>query len=413
MHPGPAYDAQILVVDDEPSNVRLLERILDAAGYTNVHSTTDPRDVEGLVTTVEPDIMLLDLHMPHLDGLAVLDRVHALLPADTFVPVLILTADSTSSAMRRALAGGATDFLVKPFDRIEVLLRIANLLTTRRLHADLRARNRQLEDQLRAQAEREARHAAQHLAAYQRIGDVLAGDGFSVVYQPIVDLGTGDVIGVEALSRFAHEPHRPPDVWFAEAAAVGLGTQLELAAVRAALRGLNQLPSNTYLALNVSPDTVQSPQLADLVRPAAQRLVLELTEHTGISDYRQLADALLPLRASGVRLSVDDAGAGFASLRHILNLNPDIIKLDIGLIQGINADPARRALASALVSFAADINATIIAEGIETEAELTTLLRLHVTHGQGFHLARPSPLPLPAKLDIGQGRLDDRAAAGT
>jgi EAL domain-containing protein (putative c-di-GMP-specific phosphodiesterase class I)/CheY-like chemotaxis protein len=413
MHPGPAYDAQILVVDDEPSNVRLLERILDAAGYTNVQSTTDPRDVEALVTTVEPDIMLLDLHMPHLDGLAVLDRVHALLPADTFVPVLILTADSTSTAMRRALAGGATDFLVKPFDRIEVLLRIANLLTTRRLHADLRARNRQLEDQIRAQAEREARHAAQHLAAYQRIGDVLAGDGFSVVFQPIVDLGTGRVVGVEALSRFAHEPHRPPDVWFAEAAAVGLGTQLELAAIRAAVRGLNQLPNDTYLALNVSPDTVQSPQLADIVRPAAQRLVLELTEHTGISDYRQLAEALLPLRASGVRLSVDDAGAGFASLRHILNLNPDIIKLDIGLIQGINADPARRALASALVSFAADINASIIAEGIETEAELATLLRLHVTHGQGFHLARPSPLPLPAKLNISQGRVDDRAAAGT
>ena len=126
--------------------------------------------------------------------------------------------------------------------------------------------------------------------------------------------------------------------------------------------------------------------------------MLELTEHAGIADYNELAEALAPLRESGVRLSVDDAGAGFASLRHILNLRPDIIKLDIGLIRGIDADPARRALASALVGFAAEIGAVIVAEGIETPDELATLCALRVTYGQGYHLARPGGLPFPERL---------------
>ena len=161
MDPSPPREPAVLIVDDEHANVRLLERILEGAGYTQVHGTTDARQVESLFTQLDPDIVLLDLHMPYLDGLAVLGRIHALLPADAFVPVLVLTADTTSGAMRRALAGGATDFLIKPFDRTEVLLRIANLLTTRRLHVDLHARNRDLEDQLRAQAEREAFAAAE------------------------------------------------------------------------------------------------------------------------------------------------------------------------------------------------------------------------------------------------------------
>jgi len=397
------YDAKVLIVDDEPPNVLLLERILEGAGYTQVYATTDPRQVEALFTHIQPDIVLLDLHMPYLDGLAVLGRIHAVLPDDAFVPVLVLTADTTSTAMRRALAGGATDFLIKPFDRTEVLLRIANLLTTRRLHVDLYARNRDLEEQLRAQAEREARAAAEYRFMRDRIADVVDRSGLEMVFQAIAHLGTGEVIGAEALARFAPEPRRPPDVWFAEATAVGLGTPLELAAVRAAVRRLGDLPPSAYLAVNVSPDAAQSRELAEITRALpTRRLVLELTEHTGIADYGELAEALEPMRASGVRLSVDDAGAGFASLRHILNLCPDIIKLDIGLIRGIDADPARRALASALVGFAGEIDAVIVAEGIETELELATLCALGVTYGQGFHLARPGQLPLPERLPFAE-----------
>ena len=215
---------------------------------------------------------------------------------------------------------------------------------------------------------------------------------------------------MEALSRFAHEPHRPPDVWFAEAAAVGLGTQLELAAVRAAVAGLDQLPRDTYLAAERVARRRPVPATCRYPPPRSARLVLELTEHTGIATTATGRGPRTAARV-GVRLSVDDAGAGFASLRHILNLNPDIIKLDIGLIQGIDADPARRALASALVSFAGEIDAVIVAEGIETESELATLSALGVTYGQGFHLARPGQLPLPERLPFAKAATGEAGGA--
>jgi EAL domain-containing protein (putative c-di-GMP-specific phosphodiesterase class I) len=149
------------------------------------------------------------------------------------------------------------------------------------------------------------------------------------------------------------------------------------------------------MSFNVSPVTAISIELGILLRtaPGAQ-IVLELTEHTRIQDYEQLLAALALLRQEGVRIAVDDAGAGYAGLQHLLRLEPDIIKLDLDLTRGIHADPARRALAGALVNFARDISAIIVAEGIETADELSALRELGVPWGQGYHLARPGPLPL-------------------
>lgn len=138
-------DRRILVVDDEAPNVLLLEKILKHAGYTRVTSTRDPRDVAALLTSFAPDIILLDLHMPHLDGYSVLEQVRASLPPGTFLPIIVLTADVTMQARERALSSGASDFLTKPFDPLEVLLRIKNLLETRSLYLQLREQNSQLE----------------------------------------------------------------------------------------------------------------------------------------------------------------------------------------------------------------------------------------------------------------------------
>jgi PAS domain S-box-containing protein len=228
-----------------------------------------------------------------------------------------------------------------------------------------------------------------------RIQQVLDGGGPTMVFQPIVELATGKPVGAEALARFpVHQPRRP-DEWFADAADVGLGVELELSAVRAALSQLDSLPAGTYLSLNAGPDTVLSPALHQLLRSApADRIVLELTEHTGVADYTALTDALDALRCRGVRLAVDDAGTGFSSLQHILNVKPDIIKLDRGLIENIDTDPARRALAGSLMTFANEIGAQVVAEGIETAREQTVLRRLGVRYGQGFYLGRPGPLPL-------------------
>jgi EAL domain-containing protein (putative c-di-GMP-specific phosphodiesterase class I) len=388
-------NAVVVIVDDNQANVTLLERILRREGVRRIYSTTDPREVLALYRDVDPDLVVLDLHMPHLDGFSLLSSFAEVIPDGTYLPLLVLTADATREAKERALAAGAQDFLIKPFDRTEVVLRTRNLLQTRALHLRLQRHNAALEAQLRAQAEQEACREAEHQQSVDRISRVLAGDELKMLFQPIADLATGEVVGVEALARFDCEPRRPPDKWFAEAAQIGLGIDLELAAVVAALRRLPDLPDGVDLSINASPQTTETPALAELLQgPLCRRVVLELTEHVRVDDYDNLLTALRLLRQRGVRLAVDDAGAGFAGLSHILRLRPDIIKLDIALTRGIDSDPIKRALALALSSFARELSATIIAEGIESAEELDTLTMLGIRWGQGYYLARPGTLPI-------------------
>ncbi|MCU1461989.1 MAG: diguanylate phosphodiesterase [Acidimicrobiales bacterium] len=229
----------------------------------------------------------------------------------------------------------------------------------------------------------------------ERIRSVLTDKPPHVQFQPIAHLRDGRVVGYEALARFSAQPRRSPDVWFGEAATVGLGTELELLAASNALAHVDELPAGAYLAVNVSPDTAASAPFAAACREAASydRLVIELTEHAPVADYPRLTRALSGLRADGVRLAIDDAGAGFASLRHVLRLRPDIIKLDIALTRGIDTDPVRQALATALISFAGEVGAVIVAEGVESRWEADALCDLGVEFGQGWHIARPGPLP--------------------
>jgi EAL domain-containing protein (putative c-di-GMP-specific phosphodiesterase class I) len=216
--------------------------------------------------------------------------------------------------------------------------------------------------------------------------------GVNVVFQPVYDLEAGDVFAYEALARFPVEPYRPPSDWFADAAEVGLGVELELAAIESALTQLDDLAPQVRLAINVSPLTALSPHFFNLLAPRAHRVIIEVTEHERVEDYDALNEALAPLRALGAWIAIDDVGAGFASLSHILRLAPDIVKLDLSLTRGIAADPARDALASSLVDFASGIDATIGAEGIETQSELDRLRVLKVRYGQGFHLGVPAAL---------------------
>jgi EAL domain-containing protein (putative c-di-GMP-specific phosphodiesterase class I) len=237
------------------------------------------------------------------------------------------------------------------------------------------------------------RHEERRRRHTRRVRRALAEAGLGIAFQPIVDLRSRRVVGVEALARFAAPPPRGPDRWFAEAAGVGLGVELELAAIRAAMAQLDLVPDGAYLSVNASPETLMDPRLGALLGPLpVHRVVVEVTEHARVEDYDRLAGAISGLRGGGLRLAVDDAGAGFASLRHIVQLAPDVIKLDISLTAGVDHHPGRRALAAALTAFAHQTGASLVAEGVESEAEVATLLSLGVDHGQGFHLARPGPL---------------------
>jgi EAL domain-containing protein (putative c-di-GMP-specific phosphodiesterase class I)/FixJ family two-component response regulator len=385
--------ARILVVDDQPVNVHLLVRVLQSAGFHLVHTTTNPYEAADLFVTCQPDLVLLDLHMPGLDGFAVMDRLRLLTGPDDFLPIVVITADATSEARSRALASGANDFLTKPFERTEVLLRIGNLLDTRALHRRLDERRTELEVELQRRQEGERRAAAERAERAQRVRAVIDEDRLRIVYQPIVDLARQATIGVEALSRIEAEPRRGPDAWFAEAAEVGLEQELEVHAARSALRQLRQLRHDVYLSVNLSPRTLLSGSLDELLGAAPwHRVVLELTEHTEVVDYEGLHRRLAPWRQRGVRVAVDDAGAGHSSLRHILRLRPDIIKLDRDLVGGIDRDPVRRALSSSLVAFARELGGTLVAEGVENGDELDALVRLGIPFGQGYHLGRPGEL---------------------
>ena len=236
---------------------------------------------------------------------------------------------------------------------------------------------------------------AEGVVARQRIEKAIRRGSVRMVVQPIVNIRTGQVVGVEALARFPKFPYRTPDLWFAEARAVGLGVELELLAIRSALSLLDRLPGQTYLAVNAGPPTICDERLSSLlVATHPDRIVLELTEHTVVGDYATLLSSLTRLRRAGVRLAVDDTGAGISSLAHVLRLAPDVVKLDRALTMGIDQDPARRSLGAALVSFASDIQAKVVAEGVETPSELDTLRRLGITLVQGYYLARPAPVQL-------------------
>jgi EAL domain-containing protein (putative c-di-GMP-specific phosphodiesterase class I) len=225
-------------------------------------------------------------------------------------------------------------------------------------------------------------------AARARLRHVLTAHQFHSVFQPIVDLETRETVGFEALTRF--DDGTPPDVRFEEAEAGGLGPDFELATIRSAIEGAVILPADAFLSINVSPAFVLrgDRRFRRMVGESTRQLVLELTEHVPIDDYPRVRAALAKLGAVG--LAVDDAGAGYASLRHILELRPTYAKLDISLVRRIDDDDLRQALAAGLQYFAFKTGCRLIAEGVESDGEADVLRRLGVEFGQGYLFGKPA-----------------------
>ena len=210
-----------------------------------------------------------------------------------------------------------------------------------------------------------------------------------IAIQPVVELPTGTVVGHEALSRFGGRV--PTDRWFKGASRYGLGGGLERLTVRRALELLDQLPAGEFLAVNVSPAALHDSEVVRLLAEAdLTRVVVEITEHEAVADYPVMREILGRLRTAGARIAVDDTGAGFASLRHVLMLQPDLIKLDTSLTRGIERDDKQQALVRAVTGFAAQVGADVLAEGIEEQAQLDALLAIGVRFGQGWHLGVPA-----------------------
>lgn len=214
-----------------------------------------------------------------------------------------------------------------------------------------------------------------------------------VVFQPIVRLADRKIVAVEALSRFDSQPVRPPDVWFAEAQSLELTKDLEFKAASIAIGQGLKLPDTISLNINLSPEALVSGEVQKLIQSFdPRRMVIEVTEHSAIEDYERILASLAPLREGGVRLAIDDVGAGYSSMRHALILQPDVLKFDMSLTRGIDADPRRQALVAALAEFARLTSTKFVAEGVETIEELNTLKALGVENAQGYYLGKPMAL---------------------
>lgn len=229
--------------------------------------------------------------------------------------------------------------------------------------------------------------------AKSAIEQILSDNDISIYFQPIFSLKNNKVAGFESLARFFTTPYKTPDVWFKEAKKVGLNEALEMLAIKNAVTNIAKFNNSTYIAINCSPSHILSGALENTLQNIdCTRLVLEITEHSPISDYEKMRTVLRPLRNKGLRLAIDDVGAGFSSFQHILELEADIIKLDISLTQNINTDDRKFLLAKALCGFAKAIDCTIVAEGIETEEELNSLRKLNVDSVQGYFIGRPTAI---------------------
>ena len=342
-----------------------------------------------LAATARPDVMLMDVRIPPDGGASATGDA---LQASPQTRIVAYSAFDDRASVTDMLRAGAVAYVTKSAQADEVLTAIHRAMDGgSTLSSEVSA---QVLKELGPHLRREKVEEDERAAAKESITRALEDPGvLTMAYQPIVDLSSGEVSGVEALARFGGTD-RPPNVWFGEAWSVGLGPRLEVEAARRAMGALAGTRPDVSLAINLSPAAICAPEFDQAFRGTwTDRLVLEITEHARVEDYDALDEALADARRGGVRIAVDDAGSGYASLRHILRLEPALIKLDIELTRGIEADRRRRALARALISFASEIGAEIIAEGIETPAEVRVLTELGVGWGQGYLLGRPTPLP--------------------
>jgi EAL domain-containing protein (putative c-di-GMP-specific phosphodiesterase class I)/putative methionine-R-sulfoxide reductase with GAF domain len=220
---------------------------------------------------------------------------------------------------------------------------------------------------------------------------LLTEEAVQAVFQPIVSMSDGAIVGYEALARMQALPQAGPDVWLEAASVAGIRAELELLCLRAALAsGLP--PGRSRLFVNLSPSVLLDPRMLDLVpSEMVPRLVFELSETEVILDYESVRRAMQSWSAAGAHLAIDDTGSGYASLRHVLQLSPEVIKLDQSLIDGIDHDRNRRALAAALTTFARELGAEVVAEGVESSHQLAVLDACGVGLVQGYLLARPGP----------------------
>jgi EAL domain-containing protein (putative c-di-GMP-specific phosphodiesterase class I)/DNA-binding NarL/FixJ family response regulator len=373
----------VLVAEADPTAIEMLaEAIDDAPGLELVGLAQTPFHALQLAARHQPSVALVNRAMS--DGLGAVLAAD-LLAVSPGTKVIGLGIGDTRAGLDM-LAAGATSVINDPQDAGLVVAAIARAASG---GSELAASVAQaVLNPLRLPGGKRQRRRRR----FERVHTALALDALGVALQPIVSFAGGRACGYEALARFPLLPSRSPDVWFAEAHRAGVGHELEMLALRSALNLIDHIPAGRYLAINVSPETLLSDQLHQaLAEVPGSQIVLELTEHAPVHDYAAVRSVMDGLRKLGIRLAVDDAGAGFASLRHVALLEPEFLKLDLMLCRDVR-EPVKMALARALVAFGDETGSIVIAEGIEAVDDLDALREIGIEYGQGYLFAKPAPV---------------------
>jgi EAL domain-containing protein (putative c-di-GMP-specific phosphodiesterase class I)/CheY-like chemotaxis protein len=381
---------RVLVADDHELSAAVTTAALGMRdGFELVGLALSASQAGEFAAATHPDVALVDVQLPGGGDSA----VRAILDGSPDTRVLAHSTQDDHATVTEMLLAGAGGYVLReaPAPQLASALRSAAAGETNFNGVVGGGALNDLIGQVHA-----ANRAHQaRLSRRARIKRVMEQRELEIVFQPIVDLDSREIVGYEALSRFAGDPARGPDAWFAEAHEVGLGPELELFALRVACECSHGLPDGVFMAVNVSPVTAERPDLLALLAACnVDHVVLEVTEHARVDDYPRFRIAIARVRELGASLAVDDAGAGFASLRHILELDAELIKLDGSLTRSLETDPRRRSLAAALIEFGHESGASVLAEHIESELQLIELRRLGVRYGQGYHLGRPAALPV-------------------
>jgi EAL domain-containing protein (putative c-di-GMP-specific phosphodiesterase class I) len=371
---------RLLVIDDDQLMRKLLARVLAAKGYetTLAHNGAQAKE---LLARGEFDLILTDVHMPRVDGIGVLKLVRE---TDADFPVILFTASPSAETAIGALQLHATAFLTKPIDPARLTDEIDKAL---KLHELARVRKEAHEVVRSAVHENDAR--AETSRTFDR-----ALEGLFMLYQPIVAWSDWRVFGYEALvrSREAGMPH--PDALFEAAEQLVRWDDLGRRIRGTCAAPLAMAPPDALLFVNVHARELLDETLYDRttsLAAAAPRIVLEITERAHLDSVPDLESRISQLRAMGFRIALDDIGAGYSGLNSFTMLHPDLIKLDMALVRGIDRDPVKRRLAGLLIQLCQDLDISVVGEGVETVAERQTLIELGCDLLQGYLFGRPSP----------------------
>jgi len=381
----------VLIADDAKATRQALVELLDDTGdLMCVAAVGDASAAVAQAAHFQPDVALLDVRMPGGGGLAAAQGIREVSP---HTRLLAYSAASDRASVVQMLRGGARGYLVKGApaqDLIEGLRRCGDGAT---------ALSEGLSEYLIAEmgelGRAERAYSAAAKARYDRFMKLLEPGVIRPLYQPVVHLRNGCVAGYEALTDFGEPLSNTEDI-FQEAHHVGLGVELELHTARVAVAGFMteaSRPGSTYLAVNASPGLLYRPALLETLSDLPpDRVIVEITEQRQFDSYDQLRETVCLVHERGFRVAVDDTGSGFAGLQRLVDVHPEIVKLDRALTSQIDTDPPRRALVAAMRHFADDMGITVVAEGIEREEQLVVLRDIGVDCGQGYLLGRPAPL---------------------